>query len=275
MLRPGEDKQSMLDRARVRDLIGGWIDADRVELIRSAVYDFHALVAKDWSTRRVFLAGDSAHQTPPFLGQGMCAGMRDAANLGWKLAMVLGGTASPRILQSYQPEREPHVRGVIETAIAMGRIICTLDPDAAQARDASWLARSDRLLSAPELPGIRTGIVFRDNPMSGTLGLQARIRDESGRIALLDDVVGPGFTLLQRSHGASPLCPEARAFFERIGGKSIEIGPEMDVDRAYARWFDEHGCDAVLVRPDHQVFGAACGDAAGSDLIDSLAAQIS
>ena len=81
MLKPGEDKQEMLAPERVKALVAEWTDPESIEVIRAAVYDFHALVAERWNTDRVFLAGDSAHQTPPFLGQGMCAGIRDAANL--------------------------------------------------------------------------------------------------------------------------------------------------------------------------------------------------
>ena len=84
------------------------------------MYRFHALVAKAWRTRRVLLAGDAAHQMPPFAGQGLCSGVRDAANLGWKLAAVIKGAAGAALLDSYQAEREPHVRAIIDMALMMG-----------------------------------------------------------------------------------------------------------------------------------------------------------
>jgi hypothetical protein len=84
----------------------------------------------------VFLAGDAAHQTPPFFGQGMCHGLRDVANLAWKMAAVAQDKADPAILDTYQGERDPHVRGVIGAAVAAGRYICELDPIKADERDA-------------------------------------------------------------------------------------------------------------------------------------------
>lgn len=272
MLRPEEDKQAMLDPARIDALIAEWIDPNEVEVIRAAVYDFHALVAKRWNTRRVFIAGDAAHQMPPFLGQGMCAGMRDVANLGWKLALVTQGVVGPQILDSYQREREPHVRKVIEVAVNLGRVIGTTDPEAARLRDAEWLARPQRRLNVPELPGIADGIAMRTAPLAGAPGLQARVCGTGNRAQLLDDFTGPGFTLLRRADVALPRA--ARAVLARLDAHEVAIDGAVDIDGAYATWFDQHGCDAVLVRPDHQVFGGAVGRDAATRLLEALSKQI-
>jgi 3-(3-hydroxy-phenyl)propionate hydroxylase len=274
MLKPGETKEEMLRPERVSELIAEWIDPSQLEVIRAAVYDFHALVAKRWNTKRVFLAGDSAHQMPPFLGQGMCSGLRDAANLGWKLALVTSGAASESLLASYQAEREPNVRQVIGTAVEMGRIICTQDPEAARARDASFIERPSSTLEIPDMPGLATGVVYSGSVLAGKLALQARVRAEDGGIALLDDVTGPGFTLLLRGAPEAPLRDGAGAVLERIGAKLVSIDREMDVDGAYRKWFDRHECDAVLVRPDHQVFGAATGVDAASELLEAFALHL-
>jgi 2-polyprenyl-6-methoxyphenol hydroxylase-like FAD-dependent oxidoreductase len=116
MLLPGEGLE-MQEPGRVRELVAEWVDPDEVEVIRSAVYRFHAVVGVQWRTRRVFVAGDAAHQMPPFLGQGMCAGIRDADNLAWKLRLVLEGRAGDALLDTYQAERAPPVRTVIDTAV--------------------------------------------------------------------------------------------------------------------------------------------------------------
>ena len=203
--------------------------------------------------------------------------MRDAANLAWKLALVTAGTASPDILESYQVEREPHVRRIIQTAIDMGRIICTLDPEAAKQRDQHWLARPDRSLEVPELPGITEGLVLAETPLAGALALQARVRSETGEIALLDDAVGPGFALLQRGHraGASDALDEAaREQLDRLAVHHVLLDETADIDGAYTRWFDQQECDAVLVRPDHQVFGSARGENAAAQLLKELSRQI-
>jgi 3-(3-hydroxy-phenyl)propionate hydroxylase len=237
-------------------------------VIRSAVYDFHALVARRWATRRVLLAGDAAHQTPPFLGQGLCAGVRDAANLAWKLRLVLRGAASETILASYQTEREPHVRALIEVAIGMGRVICTLDRDEAAARDARFEARTERDLPIPPLPPLGPGL-HRGAPLGGSLALQARVRAPGGAPALLDDVVGPGFALLVRG-GAPALREPARRVLEDVSGRLVPIEPAFDAEGAYAAWLDRHACDAVLVRPDHVVFGTASGADAAGALLEEL-----
>ena len=269
MLLPGESADEMMQPEKVRALVGQQVDPTRVKVIRSAVYDFHALVASSWGTRRVFLAGDSAHQTPPFLGQGMCAGIRDVANLAWRLRWVAEGRASSEIFASYQTEREPHVRALIGTAVDMGRIICVLDAAAAAHRDAGFLVREDRALPSPASPDIGPGFHLGGDA-GGHLALQARIRDADGEAQLLDDITGPGFNLLVRA--PARLDPEALKDETREGPEVslFTLDRESDVDGAYWAWFDKQHCDAVLVRPDHIVFGARKGPEAARRLLSEL-----
>jgi 3-(3-hydroxy-phenyl)propionate hydroxylase len=293
MLLPGEGLE-MQEPERMRALIADWVDPDEVEVIRSAVYRFHALVGERWRTRRVFVAGDAAHQMPPFLGQGMCAGVRDAANLAWKLRLVLAGHAGDALLDTYQAERAPHVRFVIQSAVELGRIICTQDPEIARARDERLLAGrgpasagGSTPMTPPELPGLAGGLLEPEprHPLAGKLALQARVRDGAGREGLLDDVVGTGFRLLWRD-GAAPLGDEARALLERLGARQVAFGAEgsdgdahavtlEDVEGAYANWFAQHAALAVLVRPDHAVFGVATEDRDANALLTDLAAALS
>ena len=135
MLLPGEDDSAMMQPERVKALIAPYVKDLSHRVIRAATYRFHGLVAERWQLSRVFLSGDAAHQTPPFFGQGMCHGIRDVANLAWKLSAVLRGGAAPALLDTYQSEREPHVRAVIAAAIAAGRYICERDPATARKRD--------------------------------------------------------------------------------------------------------------------------------------------
>ena len=99
------------------------ITEDQVKILRAAVYCHHVRVADRWRVGRVFLAGDAAHAMPPWIGQGMSAGVRDAANLCWKMAAVLNGRAPDSLLDSYQAERKPHVTDVTRRAVFVGRII--------------------------------------------------------------------------------------------------------------------------------------------------------
>jgi hypothetical protein len=208
---------------------------------------------------------------PPFLGQGMCSGIRDAANLAWKLSLVLRGAASESVLATYQTEREPHVRTIIEIAIATGRIICTQDPALAAARDADFLSRSEREPEVPAMPSLGKGLLQAGSDLAGKLGLQARVRGNDGAPALLDDVVGPGFVLLVRGR-QRPFSDRAQHVLDRIHARMVPIDSDFDVDGAYGRWFERHACDAVLVRPDHVVFGAAAGDESASRLLEELGA---
>ncbi|MEZ5183800.1 MAG: bifunctional 3-(3-hydroxy-phenyl)propionate/3-hydroxycinnamic acid hydroxylase [Acidimicrobiales bacterium] len=237
MLLPGEEAADIDRPDVIRELLAGWIDPDLVEVERSAVYTFHGLIAERWRDRRVLLAGDAAHQMPPFLGQGMCSGMRDAANLVWKLAAVERG-APAALLDTYQAEREPHVRAIIEAAVSFGRIICTTDPAVAAERDAGLRAAASGG-AQPPLPHLAGGPLLA--PGGGGLAPQPRLDDR-----LLDDVVGPRWTVIVRS----PLAPEHPA------------GPWTD-DRAVVldaeRWPELLAVladdEAVVIRPDRHVFG--------------------
>jgi 2-polyprenyl-6-methoxyphenol hydroxylase-like FAD-dependent oxidoreductase len=100
MLHPGEDPDPFLDPATIAQRIAAWLDGECVEVERAVIYTFHARTAARWRAGRVLLAGDAAHVTPPFAGQGLSSGVRDAANLAWKLDAVLGG-APERLLDTY------------------------------------------------------------------------------------------------------------------------------------------------------------------------------
>lgn len=249
MLLPGETAEAMMDDAVVLDLIRPW-DCGPVAIERKAVYRFHGLVANRWRAGRVMIAGDAAHQTPPFAGQGMCAGIRDAANLAWKLDAVLRGTASPALLDSYQAEREPHVRAAIELAIGMGRVVCTLDRDAAAQRDAAMLAAQAG--GAPALPPMRpspfaSGCVLAGSAGAGELFPQPTAGEESTRLRM-DDRLGDGACLIAR----------ASAGGTSAGVRLLDVNAEQlaPFRTAVLAWLDQHRAEAVLVRPDRYVFGA-------------------
>jgi len=271
MLLPGEKKQDLLEPARIESLISEWVDPAEVNVIRSAVYDFHALVAKRWGTRRVFLAGDAAHQTPPFLGQGLCTGIRDVANLAWKLRLVLEDAAPLSLLEHYQSERDPQVRTVIGTAVSMGQIICTLDEEVAAARDADFLSREDRRIEKAPFPPIGPGIHLGDaDALAGRSSLQARVKPADAPPALLDDAFGPGFHLILRGPEAPTLSHASQQVLDRVHACVVCIGESLDIDGAYRDWLDRHACDAVLVRPDRVVFGTASGPGAAESLLEAL-----
>lgn len=227
---------------------------------RHVMYTFRARWADRWRNGRVLLAGDAAHLMPPFAGQGMCAGIRDAENLLWKLDAVMSGKADDSLLDSYGPERTEHVRYWIEFSMGLGQVICVTDPEAAAARDAQLKAvLADPTLAppAPLPPHLGDGVKGR-HPEAGYLSVQGKVRvgDRTGRF---DDVVGYGWTVLARPGTLDHLGDSTREWAGDYGIRLLEVGdgaPVADVEGTYAAWFDELGADAVVVRPDFYVYDA-------------------
>jgi 3-(3-hydroxy-phenyl)propionate hydroxylase len=244
------------DPAFIKTLLAPWKLGDDIQIERRAVYRFHGLVADRWREGRVLLAGDAAHQMPPFAGQGMCSGVRDAGNLAWKLAAVLAGESDDILLDSYQAEREPHVRAIIETAIAMGKVICLTDPEAAAARNAGMRAQraagaSDISIKYPDLKG---GCLDTSSG-AGSLFPQFQVKGDRS-----DELFGNGYSLIGRRLNIDPAnVPLVRCF--DLQDECLQtIVPVIDA------WLLSHRANAVLVRPDRHVFGT--GDA--RSLVDRL-----
>ncbi|WP_321877132.1 bifunctional 3-(3-hydroxy-phenyl)propionate/3-hydroxycinnamic acid hydroxylase MhpA [Paraburkholderia bannensis] len=261
MLLPGETKEAMNTVPVAWQLLAshGW-NASNATIERHAVYTFRGCVARQWRIGRLMIAGDAAHLTPPFAGQGLCAGLRDVAALAWRLDLVLKGLAYAHVFNSYGTERRPHVRRFVDFAIELGKVICELDPAAACSRDA-WLlgpgaSTEDRFppSTLPSSDCLRAG-----DPLAGTLSVQGRVRidDATGRF---DDVAGGGFTLIAWEHDPRETLSVAQnAWLERAGVKVVTVGARQmaaDVDGTYEAWFAQLGCRAALVRPDFYLFGA-------------------
>lgn len=269
MLLPGENETEMMRPETVGRLVGPWLEGVPHRLTRAATYRFHGLIAERWRDRRVFLAGDAAHQTPPFFGQGMCHGMRDVANLAWKLALVVRGEAPDSLLETYQSERDPHVRAVIAAAVEVGRYICILDPAEAAARDARIreVARNSKHATATDLiPPLIAGVIASGTPGAGERFIQPRLQGQ-GRPSLLDDLTGTGWRLFVDD----ALLGQAQRLLA-LGDLPVPVGlfatGGLGDGNEVAAWLEVHGSKAVLVRPDFYVFGT-CGDDIGG-LLDGL-----
>ena len=247
MIKPGESAEDVLDDGFIAGLLEPWDVAGAVSLERKAVYRFYARLARQWRKGHVLLAGDAAHQMPPFAGQGMCSGLRDAANLWWKLAEVIRDGADPALLNAYQAEREANVRGIVDMAILMGRTVCVTDPVAAAARDAAMLA--DR--AAGKSPDGQTGYppIHAGRILAGSAGAGAYFPQPWSRDAAnlrLDDVTGPGAVLI--AHDLPAQTDGVRAL--ALADPALAFARD-----ALTQWLARHDAAAVLVRPDHYVFG--------------------
>ncbi|SPT51406.1 bifunctional 3-(3-hydroxy-phenyl)propionate/3-hydroxycinnamic acid hydroxylase [Actinomadura madurae] len=249
---------------------------------RHTVYTFQARWADDWRAGRVLLAGDAAHQMPPFAGQGMCSGLRDAINLAWKLDLILRGTARPGLLDTYTSERRAHVRHAIGMSIALGEVICVLDQDAAAERDRRMIAGGaapDTVLPPMPPPVLGDGVLQQDSdgvrlPTVGHLTPQHRVR-YGGASGLLDDVTGFGFTVLTDGPAPEGVLDESRrAFLADIGATVVPLTPDTDLDHAYLPHLREHGHVAAVIRPDFYLYGTAATAGDLSALIDQLRDQL-
>lgn len=279
MLLPGEDDAAMMQPDAVARLIAPWVRDLEHRVVRAATYRFHGLVAKTWRDGRMLLAGDAAHQTPPFFGQGMCHGFRDVANLAWKLAAILQVGATDGLLASYQSERDPHVRAVIAAALEAGRYICELDPAAAAARDRRMRApapASSARTAADLIPPLGAGFLAGPPDAASGIGvrfIQPDVARADGDAMSLDAATGGGWRLFVLA-GAEISSASASAF-AAIGGSIWRIGSDIvDVRGDLIAWLHRHDAAAVIVRPDFYTYGTSASDGADA-LIDGIAGRLS
>jgi len=244
MMLPGEDAAAMTRPEALWALLSRWITPEDAELERPAVYTFHSVVARGWRHGRLMIAGDAAHQTPPFMGQGLCAGIRDTANLAWKLGRIERGASAPTLLDTYESERSPHVRAFIEATLNLGRVIQERDPQAAAERDARW--RAQPLQFAAPQPALGAG-AFDAASGGGRLSEQPFLA--SG--ARMDDRIGAGFGLLVRPGLSGPDASRGWAGHELA---TLEADSPAAID-----WLDRLNADAALIRPDRYLLGTATG----------------
>ena len=280
MLLPDEQAESYEEPARAWELLAPWISPEEATILRHAVYEFRSRVAADMRVGRCFLAGDAAHQMPPHMGEGMCSGLRDAANLAWKLELVLGGHADGSLLDTYSSERRPHAAALVQGSREMGRVSCELDPVAAAARDARLRAEGE--LAPWPFPGLGDGLAYRGpravDALVGRLSVQGMV-EAGGRRGRFDDVVGRGFVLLARlENPRTRLTAEQIDALEAVGTHLVTLGdgPDgiTDLDGTLSAWLGDHDAAAVLVRPDYYVFGAVSSAEHVPRLVDDLLAQI-
>jgi hypothetical protein len=264
MLLPGERPDDFDDPARVWELLSPWLGPRDAELTRYAVYEFRALLAETMRDRRVFLAGDSAHLMPPFMGQGLCSGVRDAANLAWKLDLALRGQADDDLLDSYTAERRPHCEWIVRLSMEMARVSCELDEAAAAERDATL--RTAETPPPLGMPALGDGLLHERSDhgpgaLAGTLAVQGTVARPAGD-GRFDDVVGRGFVVIvSEGDPRSTLDADQLAFLEQLGAQFASLDADAtdgvrDLDGRLTAWLDEHDAAALIVRPDFYVYGA-------------------
>lgn len=284
MLMPGESRDELLQDDKIRSIIAPYTDVDKVDIYRKRVYDFHAILAERWREGRVFLVGDAAHMTPPFAGQGLNSGIRDVANLSWKLTAVVRDSALPVILDSYEAERRDHARELIETALNLGNQIQPIDAVEAKQRDeffaamnkdpAGMQALEDELTKAILQRSVGGSLVISQcgEGAVGRMMVQPRVRVPTGEEVLLDELLGNSFSIV--GYDCDPLDVvdrQALIQWKAIGASVVAIsstagrvgaGWVYDETQQFGDWVEGGRPRVLLVRPDRFcMVAAAPGDA--------------
>jgi 3-(3-hydroxy-phenyl)propionate hydroxylase len=271
----GED---LLELARA--LVAPYRELSSDHVVRCTVYKFYALVAREWSRGPVFLAGDAAHMMPPFAGQGMNSGLRDAANLSWKLAAVLSGAVGERILETYQAERKPHVEEMIQLSVRLGKVMMTRSRTKALIRDAVFttgarlpaVGRFFREMRFKPPPRYERGLFAARSSAhdpTGSMIVQPRVLRSDYRIVDFDEVLGQGFALLGVGLPQEVLSKLRSPLWERLGASVITVilddylptkvrGSKAiaDVDGLLKTQLGELTGQVVLLRPDRFIAGS-------------------
>ena len=234
-----------LEPESVWQRLARWLTPAEAEIERAAVYTFHSVIAASWRQGRLLIAGDAAHQTPAFMGQGMCAGIRDASNLAWKLAHCIRHGPDDALLDSYQGERHPHVRAFIEGAVDLGRLVNASDSEAALKSAFRKPDGTYRMMTIS--PRLGPGLWQAGSPAAGHISRQ--LRCAAG--GLRDNLAGYGPALL--ADRALLARWDGRAL---AGNKGTHVWEPDELDGA-AEYLAELGARAAAVRPDRYVYGTA------------------
>jgi len=272
MLMPGEDRESLLQDENIRSILAPHTDVEQVNIYRKRVYDFHAIIADRWREGRVFLAGDAAHMTPPFAGQGLNSGFRDVSNLSWKLSAVIKDIASADILDSYELERIDHARELIETALNLGQQIQPIDPDQAAQRDAFFAELNKKPADAKALEeemfksilarSVDKGLIVDpgQDSVAGRLLIQPELKTSNGKPILLDECLGSGFSIIgYNCDPAEMLDKQLLKNWTDLGAKIVPVGIAefcsgeqwlQDENRELGDWIGVKGPSVLLIRPD-------------------------
>ncbi len=273
MLPKGVTKAEAEQEAYVHKMLASVVDLDKINIVRGAVYTFHSLIAKCWRDGRIFIAGDAAHQMPPFAGQGMCSGLRDVQNLSWKLNLVLQEVADEALLDSYEAERKPHVTHMTKGTMFLGNLVQTQNPIRGWLRDLLFQtvfkipALFDRIarfaLRPPDLQTTLRG--GANHNLVGTYFPQPEVTDGSGNVNLLDELLGSDFAILGLGHDPAPYFSNFQKGFplrfidiqpiaqSEFGIPTVRIHDHLGKLTA---WFVEHNVEFVILRPDRFIFGA-------------------
>jgi 3-(3-hydroxy-phenyl)propionate hydroxylase len=294
MLLPGELDGDLLEDDRIAALIAPYTDPAQVRIERKCVYTFHSIVADRYRDGRILIAGDAAHMMPPFAGQGMNGGLRDARNLSWKLALVLDGLAGEGLLDTYEIERRDHVIEATRLANRLGDFIQPTNTLRAWLRDLffagiqtvpgaqGWLDRTlSATLRAPRLPAGTFVPGGGSDSVAGDMIVQPPVTLQNGDLCPLDELLGTGFAVL--GVGADPsaaLDAATREAWQALGARFVHVqrtGPVASPDGAIdhtgklTHWLQGSAAHFLAIRPDRFVVAQFAADDARAATREAIA----
>jgi len=267
MVLPNESSEEIAKPASAWKLLEPWgLSPDNATLERSAVYRFQARWAEQWRVGRCMIAGDAAHLMPPFAGEGMCAGFRDAVALSWRLNAIVEGKLDAAVLDSYESERIHHAKHYIDFSQQLGKIICITDEDEAAERDrlmkAELAARNHEPITG-DLVHLGSGVWCEDTAGAGELSTQGFVEVEGNRDRF-DQIVGQGWMVVGLNvDPADALSTGQLNTLKFLDGKTIKIGEvgtdcdAIDIDGTYAKWLASIDAAYFILRPDFYVAATA------------------
>ena len=264
---PGEDSKELEKEENVWKLLKPWINEKNAKLERAQVYSFHACIAETWRKGNVLIAGDAAHQMPPFMGAGMGTGIRDITNISWKLDLLLKNKAHEGILDTYQKERHSHAKWTIAQTVTIGQVIegfCA----AAEGKEYEPKGPSYDV----NFPHIPAGIYSDPADMITGVPIPQPILSKNNKKEMLDRVINENFAVLTQEANLD-LSDKAKSIIDLLGIKLVTIEPNEDTEERLKTVFEKYR--AVLVRPDKYTYGGVEDISSLSEMIESLEKEFS
>ena len=264
---PGEDSKELEKEENVWKLLKPWINEKNAKLERAQVYSFHACIAETWRKGNVLIAGDAAHQMPPFMGAGMGTGIRDITNISWKLDLLLKNKANEGILDTYQKERHSHAKWTIAQTVTIGQVIegfCA----AAEGKEYEPKGPSYDV----NFPHIPAGIYSDPTDMVTGVPIPQPILSKNKEKEMLDRIINGNFAVLTKESNLD-LSDKAKSIIDLLDIKLVTIEPNDDSEERLKTVFEKY--KAVLVRPDKYTYGGVEDISSLSEMIESLETEFS
>ena len=268
-----ENKKDFQDDKKIQELIGRWLNPNEYKIIRKAIYQFHSVLAHDFKKGNCFLIGDAAHQNPPFMGEGMMSGYRDAFNLAWKIAFVIKNNFSPNLLDTYQEERRPHAKFVVENSAGIGELMeAYANADNPKDVPSELVAKGYGSFILPNLDeGLFYGGKADDSMAAGQFFPQIASYKDGLIEEHQDYLLGDGFAFLSKQE--IKISEEHEEFLDKLNCCFVTLEKDVIESNPWVAGFLELG-DTFIIRPDKYIYGCSSNNVSLDELIEDLKSRM-